>query len=175
MRRARSLTSNVWSEQRDASCSRRDPGVIELARSETPAKDETHEREPELDRRQTRVLGLLLAGFHVSTVAKKTGVGRSTIFRWLRHDEAFKDALRAGQRQSLGELSRSLAAFDQLAVATLADLARDKKIPPATRRAAANQLLQRRIQVAMVADLEDRLSMLEDAEGDIDDGWDGPR
>lgn len=117
------------------------------------------------------MLGYLLGGYSVAAAAKKAGVGRSTIFRWLRDDAAFTAALRAGQRQSLGELSRSLAAIDQLAVMTLAEHARDKDVPPETRRAAASDLIQRRIQAATVVDLEDRLSLLEQADGDDHDGW----
>ena len=35
-----------------------------------------------------------------AAAATKAGVGRSTIFRWLARDEGFKEAVRAGQRQS---------------------------------------------------------------------------
>lgn len=113
----------------------------------------TNDAADRLNPRQTRLVVELLQGFNLTTAAKRAGISFATAKRYM-HVSAVREALKAGQRQSLGELARMLAAFDALAVTTLADLTRDKTTPPATRRAAANQLLQRRLQAALLADAE---------------------
>ena len=142
-----------------------------MSRSD-PAGTDAHPAD-RLTPRQVRLVAELLQGDTLTKAAERAGIGLATAKRWLRQ-EPVREALKAGQRQTLGELARLLAARDVLAVTTLAELAQDATTPPATRRSAANALLQRRLQAAVVAELEDRLARLEEADGgDGGDGGDG--
>jgi len=124
-----------------------------------------------LSPREQRLVMALLRGDTMTMAAARAGVSIPTAKRW-RKRPAVQQALEAAQEESLRELSRLLAACDRDAVATLGQLMRDEATPPATRRASANQLIQRRLQVAVLADLERRLQVLEDSTGEPDaDPW----
>jgi hypothetical protein len=86
--------------------------------------------------RQSFALKRLMAGDTVKDAARRSGIGYSTLRKWMAHDAAFRDALVRGRR-ALMEATLSLAhAVSEKAVGCLVDSVDGKPISPQQIRAA---------------------------------------
>ena len=124
----------------------------------TTAPSGTEKLTPE----QLRAVVALLEHGDKSKAARSAGVGRTTLYRWLREDENFQAALEEGTRQALKEFSANLVRLAQKAVRTL-EAAVDSTDPLHMhhRLRAADIVTNRILAVREAIDLEERLSALE--------------
>lgn len=76
-----------------------------------------------LSSKQETVLGALLTDPNLSRVAARTGVGRSTIYRWMK-DPQFRSALRQARREVVESAIGQLQTASAQAVETLITVAR---------------------------------------------------
>lgn len=111
---------------------------------------------------QRRALTALLEGATVPEAAKRAGVARGTVWRWLQEPQ-FSAALRLAESQQLGEVARALGAAGASAVATLVTIKDDVTVPAAVRARAAKDLLGTLLPVRETAMLEARIAALESA------------
>src|SRR3954471_926619 len=121
-----------------------------------------------LSAKQRRAIEALLATGEVKEAAAQSGVGRTTLYRWL-HEPLFLAAVREAEAAALDELSRMLVRLGRTAVATVAKAMSDPLTPPATKVRAADVALNRLLQLRELAQLEARVQALEASAG-IDAG-----
>jgi len=110
--------------------------------------------------KQRKAIEALLTCGNVSSAALAAGVSRETIYRWAKKD-CFLEALRAGSRQALDDLSRLLLALGETAIATLKIAMEDDSIPAATKVRAADVVFSRLLQFRELVSLEERIDKLE--------------
>ena len=68
---------------------------------------------------QASVLGLLLMGIPTTKAARMTGVGRATVYRWMKQDE-FQAMLNRGRRERMTAVETQIDALTPLAVNAVA-------------------------------------------------------
>lgn len=110
---------------------------------------------------QSRALVALLSSSTVGGAAKVVQVDPSTLWRWMREDEAFRAAYRAFRRQSLEVASARLQHATGTAVDTLVAIAKDKRQTGAARVAACRVILDTAFRAAELDDVAARLDALE--------------
>ena len=114
-----------------------------------------------LTERQEKVIPFLVSCPSIDAAAKESGVGRSTIHKWITENQAFRDAVRRGRDMV------ARAAFDAIrnhidkAVATLAELLDSEN--DNVRRRAARDILDMSVKIAEVHEIEERLDSIEEA------------
>lgn len=81
--------------------------------------DQSKPKSQALKRRQARVLAALIISPTVEECARVTGIGASTIRRWLTEDKDFQQALSTAQARFLDEVFNSLAVQASHAVSSL--------------------------------------------------------
>ena len=114
----------------------------------------------ELTPKQTRAITALLSAKDVQSAAKEAGVGERTLHAWLT-DPAFKDALKAAEATAIEDAVRRLAGAAQYAVIVVQMIMADKANTASVRLRAASVLLEQTMKLRQFADLEQRLSDLE--------------
>ena len=102
------------------------------------------EQEPQLTASQNQALSLLLAGNSGVLTAQEIGVTAETISRWLNHDSHFIAAYRRGLIAQHQAVENSIVELAQDAVATIAEIMRDKKQEPKIRLDACRLILSAR-------------------------------
>ncbi len=117
-----------------------------------------------LSPKQRKAVEALLATGEVKAAAAESGVGRATLYRWLR-EPAFLREVRRAEAAALDELSRLLVRLGRTAAATLAKAMSDPAAPYPTRVRAADAALSRLLQLRELAQLEARVQALEEAAG----------
>jgi len=109
---------------------------------------------------QRKAIESLLTTPNIAEAARSAGVTRNTLYRWMREDEAFKQALKQAEGEALQGLSRSLVALRDAATKSLDDaMNEDESIHVRVR--AADIVIGRLLQVFDLVDLDQRVSALE--------------
>lgn len=107
------------------------------------------------------VIESLLTHGNVAEAARAADVSRDTVYRWFK-DREFKRALKAAEAEALEGLSRDLVRLGRKAAATLEAALTDEDATAATKIRAADIVLSRLLQLRELADLEQRVSYLEE-------------
>jgi hypothetical protein len=102
----------------------------------------------------------LACGATTETAAEKAGVSRATAFRRLQ-DPAFRSRLQEIRSDMVHRAAGTLTAASTEAIKTLLSL-QQATVPPATRLGAARSILEIGIKMREVADLDERLTALEE-------------
>ena len=108
------------------------------------------------------VLGDLILGYPIRQVARRNDVGESSIWRWLKTDDEFKEALTAGIAPVVGLSALQLAQTSQEAVIYLREVLHNKGNSTALRMRAARTILNHTLRYMETADLAERLAALEE-------------
>ena len=109
-------------------------------------------------RKKSLAIASLLTAPRIADAAAAVGVSESTIDRWLAEPE-FRAAYRAAQRQALQQAIGALQAGSAVTVLRAAML--DQSATAASRVAAARVVLEFSFRGAEMADLEERLEVVE--------------
>jgi len=86
-----------------------------LRQNATGGRAETYAT-PNLSAPQAKAIGAILSGQTVTAAAEKAGVGRATVYRWLRDDTAFLAALDAARAELLLQVRMDLSTWASQAV-----------------------------------------------------------
>jgi ACT domain-containing protein len=122
------------------------------------AKNQTPEV---LSKNQLKAVEALISYDTVADAAKACGLGRDTIYRYLKDplfDQEFKKAKRTMVDRAVLSLQRSC----RHAAAALAQICRDTDAPPSARVSAAREILSQTMRALEVENIEERLKSLED-------------
>ena len=111
-------------------------------------------------RKKSLAIASLLTAPRIADAAAAVGVSESTIDRWLAEPE-FRAAYRAAQRQALQQAIGALQAAAGVAVTVLRAAMLDQSATAASRVAAARVVLEFSFRGAEMADLEERLEVVE--------------
>ena len=114
---------------------------------------------------QVIAIEALLTTGNKTSAARKAGVDRSTLYRWMAHDAAFRAALEDGTAAALQEFSRALVRLADKATAALEDaLGKGQEI--GIRLRAADIVTARMLAIREFVTFEQRLAALEEAQAD---------
>jgi hypothetical protein len=114
-----------------------------------------------LSAKQRRAIEGLVTVGTVAGAAAYAECSRDTLYRWLRDDLAFGEALHEAEMEAVSAIARRLAAVGPDAVATLEAAMTDDAATPAVRVRAASAVLGHVLQVRELAIVETRLQQLE--------------
>jgi len=114
----------------------------------------------ELSPKQTRAIATLLVAKDVQSAAKDAGVGERTLHTWLG-DPNFRAALKEAEAQAIELSVRMLAGAAQNAIGVIVSIMRDEYTRDALRLRAAQTVLDQMVKLKQVADLEERVAILE--------------
>ena len=113
-----------------------------------------------LSPRQYKAVRALLAEPTVAKAAVASGVGESTIYKWLS-ENLFRAALAQAEGEAVAAAGRRLAALAESALDTVADVMADPTTPAPTRVRAAEVVLNNLLRYREVTAFEQRLAELE--------------
>jgi transposase-like protein len=113
-----------------------------------------------ITRKQSEAIAALLECQTVSEAARKTGIGETTLWRWMKRDK-FRSAYGEAKRSLVDSAINRLSAASSGAVDTLVDVMKDKDSPANSRVSAAKSILDTSIKVIEIESLENRISVLE--------------
>ena len=116
----------------------------------------------ELTPTQQRAVRALLTSKGVSEAAKLAKVGERTLWRWLL-DPGFKVALSAAEGELLDAATRRLLGLQESAIETFEQVLGDASASQAVRLRAAQLVLDYRLKLRELRDVEQRLTALEQA------------
>lgn len=114
-----------------------------------------------LSKNQLKAVEALISYDTVADAAKACGLGRDTLYRYMR-DPLFDGELRKAKRAMVDQAVTSLQRSCKDAAAALADICKDKDSPPSARVAAAREILSQTMRAIEVEGIEERLQTLED-------------
>jgi hypothetical protein len=118
-----------------------------------------------LSAKQRRALDGLLAAGTVAGAAQRAGCSRDSVYRWLRDDPAFVQALRKAEAAATEAVSRRLLRLADTAADTLDEAMTSTASPPAVRVRSASVVLSALLRIRELATLETRLTQLEASAG----------
>jgi cytosine/adenosine deaminase-related metal-dependent hydrolase len=111
-------------------------------------------------RKRQAAIAALLGSPTIAHAAQTAGIGESTLLRWLR-EEGFAREYRLAQREALAQAIATLQAASAAAVTVLRAAMLDQTATAAARIAAARVILEYSFRGAEIADLEERLALIE--------------
>jgi hypothetical protein len=111
-------------------------------------------------RKREAAIAALLVSPTIAHAAQSAAISESTLTRWLR-DEGFLASYRTAQRQALQQAIAALQAAAGVAVTVLRAAMLDQSATPAARVAAARAVLEFGFRGAEIADIEERLAVVE--------------
>lgn len=114
-----------------------------------------------LTTKQQQAIEALLSEPTVQAAAKKVGISKTTIFRWLK-DSVFSVAYRELRGQLLESTLIALQQASSDAVLTLKTVMKDEKARGSERVSAARCVLEMTLKAREVLEIEDRLKILEE-------------
>jgi hypothetical protein len=114
-----------------------------------------------LSKNQLKAVEALISYDTVADAAKACGLGRDTLYRYMR-DPLFDGELRKAKRTMVDQAVTSLQRSCKDAAAALADICKDKDSPPSARVAAAREILGQTMRALEIEGIEERLKSLED-------------
>ena len=112
------------------------------------------------DRKQEEAIAALLTQPNIEEAARVTGIGSTTLVRWLQMPEfqaAYREARRAAFSQSIARLQQASSA----AVSVLVKIMVDPDAPTSSRVRAADVVLERASKAIELEDLDQRIAELE--------------
>jgi len=112
------------------------------------------------DRKQEEAIAALLTQRNIEEAARVTGIGSTTLVRWLQMPEfqaAYREARRAAFSQSIARLQQASSA----AVSILVKIMVDPDAPTSSRVRAADVVLERASKAIELEDLDQRIAELE--------------
>jgi hypothetical protein len=112
------------------------------------------------DRKQEEAIAALLTQPNIEEAARVTGIGSTTLVRWLQIPEfqaAYREARRAAFSQSIARLQQASSA----AVSVLVKIMVDPDAPTSSRVRAADVVLDRASKAIELEDLDQRIAELE--------------
>lgn len=112
--------------------------------------------------KQCRALEYLMTEPTLQDVARKTGVSRSQLYRWMTEDPVFVAAYRRAKGEALDRTLTRLSGISGRAVDVIAEVMDDPATPANVRLAAATKAIELQLKIREVADHEERLAELED-------------
>jgi hypothetical protein len=121
------------------------------------------------DRKQEEAIAALLTQRNIEEAARVTGIGSTTLVRWLQIPEfqtAYREARRAAFSQSIARLQQASSA----AVSVLVKIMVDPDAPTSSRVRAADVVLERASKAIELEDLDQRIAALELSGSDQEQG-----
>lgn len=115
---------------------------------------------------QERAITALMTEPTVTKAAQAAGVGERSIYRWLRDDAAFGNALRAARRDAFGAAAGVAQRLAPNALVVLAKIMNDTEAPHSARVSAAMGVLKFGRDALELDDLAARVEALEHASKD---------
>ena len=112
-------------------------------------------------KRKDDIIKALLTLPTIEDVAKQCGVNKSTIYRLLKKDEAFKHDYESARVEVLKETARALQMAMPSAIQVLTETITDKEQKPQIRLNAVDMLMRNFYKVEEVTNIEERLEALE--------------
>ncbi len=113
------------------------------------------------DRRRELAVAALLEVPTIQEAAKASGVGLTTLHRWIREDIEFQTAYREAKRRALDQAIARLAVISSQAVETLREVMGDAEAPANARVSAAKAVLDAAFKASETEDLAVRVTELE--------------
>ncbi|MBP1934892.1 helix-turn-helix transcriptional regulator [Ammoniphilus resinae] len=113
-----------------------------------------------INHKQEQVIVALLNYPTIKQAADASGVGETTIYRWLR-DEDFKQSYKEVRHKALGNTIARLQQVSQQAVNTLQEVMMDDTATPNSRVSAAKAVLEMAFKAYELEDLAQRVEELE--------------
>jgi uncharacterized protein (UPF0147 family) len=110
--------------------------------------------------RQRKAIRALLSAPSIVAAAEASGIGESTIRRWISEDSTFRNALREAERELWDDARRALSARAAATVEALAAVAEDDGQPGSTRVQACKVILDQ-LSKLHADDLTERVEVLE--------------
>lgn len=111
--------------------------------------------------KQERAIETLITSPTIIEAARKAGVSRRSISRWLREDENFRHEFKAARRQVLEHATARLQRLSCGAVGILEEILRDENASPASRISGIRALLDFAYRAFELEDIEERLAGVE--------------
>ena len=124
-------------------------------------------------RKRQAAIAALLVSPTIAHAAASAGISESTLSRWLREDD-FQREYRLAQREALSQAIATLQAASGSAVVVLRGAMLDQSATAASRVAAAKVILEFGFRGAEIADLQERLDVVEAQLADLPDGGSRP-
>lgn len=128
--------------------------------SNTPNPNEPVEIK--LSAKQLKAVDALMQGMSCKEAGLAAGVSDSTVDTWLKLPN-FKAAIAAAKSEAFREAARKLSFSSKIAVDTLVEVCGDKEFPGSVRVRAAESILSNAIKISEMADLQERISTLENS------------
>ena len=113
-----------------------------------------------LNRQQLKAIEALMTTGSLHEAADAAGIGRATLYRWLR-DTDFLTAVRAAEGEALENVSRALLRVGDKAVRTLESTMDSATAAPSVKVKAADVTLARMTAIREIVSLEARLADIE--------------
>jgi len=110
---------------------------------------------------QRRAIAALLTERDVKAAAKAAKIAERTLYRWVTESATFQTELQAAERAAIDAAIRRLADLTGQAVDTLQEVMSNKEATPGARVQAANIALSRLLDLKELAELERRLTAIE--------------
>ena len=110
--------------------------------------------------KKLKAIEALIAHDTVEDAAQATGVGRSTMYRYMK-DPAFEAELNRAKRQLVNRAILKLQQTTGDAARALAEICRDQNAPASARVAAAKAILDSALKAIELEDIENRIATLE--------------
>ncbi|MBA3030869.1 MAG: hypothetical protein FP816_18925 [Desulfobacteraceae bacterium] len=114
-----------------------------------------------LSGKKQRAVLALISEPTIQAAAAATGIGETTLYRWL-HDKEFQKAFYAARREIIGQSITRLQQASGKAVTTLVEIMSDQDKPASTRVTAAKTVLEMAFKSIELEGLEIRLTAIED-------------
>lgn len=111
--------------------------------------------------RQKRALAALLKASTIEAAATAAGVGYSTLRRWIKEDNSFRDAYHAALTELLADAAAQARMSLTPALETLREIVEDQSSTGPVRVQAARALLDYSIKLTEITDIFERLEALE--------------
>ena len=121
----------------------------------------THSDTSELTRGQQRALRAMLRSTSIVEAAEEAGLGRKTIYRYLR-EETFRLELRRAQDEVLAGTTAALVGLSEVAVETLHSVMTDEFASDSVRVRAALGWLSHQREMLEIMSLSERVRRLEE-------------
>jgi hypothetical protein len=121
------------------------------------------EKQKGLTRRQEKALTALLSTPTVKQAAEQSGLGETTIYRFLSESRLFQQKYREARSAITRHAISHLQAMSGAAATVLTDMMKDIAAPPGLRLTAARLVLEAAVRAVEREDLEARVEALETA------------
>ncbi len=113
-----------------------------------------------INKKQHLVISALITERTMEDAARKAGIGKTTIFRWLQ-DEAFQNAYRQARSEIVRHAITQAQNACSEAITVLKEIMSSKEAPASTRVSAAKVVLETSIKAVELEDIIARIEKIE--------------